>query len=65
MERQETYVGIDVAKAGLDISVCPSDESWTVSNDEQRIRQLVSCLPLHVQDTSWSSDAAAKVDRDI
>ena len=23
MERKETYVGIDVAKAGMDIAVCP------------------------------------------
>ena len=29
MEPQETYVGIDVAKAGMDIAVRPSDESWT------------------------------------
>ena len=46
MERQETFVGIDVAKAGMDIAVCPSDESWTVSNDERGIRQLVSRLKL-------------------
>ena len=44
MKPQETYVGIDVAKAEMDIAVCPSDESWTVSNDERGIRQLVSCL---------------------
>ena len=35
MERKETYVGIDVAKAGMDIAVCPTDESWAISNDEQ------------------------------
>ena len=44
MEPQETYVGIDVAKAGMDIAVRPTDESWTVSNDERGIRQLVSRL---------------------
>ena len=27
MERKETYVGIDVAKAGMDIAVRPTDES--------------------------------------
>ena len=44
MERQKTYVGIDVAKAGMDVAVCPSDESWMISNDEAGIRQLVSHL---------------------
>ena len=44
MERKETYVGIDVAKAGMDIAVRPTDESWAISNDEAGIRRLVSRL---------------------
>ncbi|MCY4580403.1 MAG: IS110 family transposase, partial [Chloroflexi bacterium] len=44
MERQETYVGIDVAKAGMDIAVFPSDERWTTLNDDAGIRRLVSRL---------------------
>ena len=44
MEQQENYVGIDVAKAGMDIAVCPSDKSWAISNDDAEIRQLVSRL---------------------
>ena len=44
MERQKNYVGIDVAKAGMDIAVCPTDERWAISNDEAGIRQLVSRL---------------------
>ena len=44
MDRQETYVGIDVAKAGMDVAARPSDERWAISNDETGIRQLVSCL---------------------
>ena len=44
MERKETYVGIDVAKAGMDIAACPTDESWAISNDEAGIRRLVSRL---------------------
>ena len=43
MERQN-YVGIDVAKAGMDIAVRPTDERWSISNDEAGIRQLVSRL---------------------
>ena len=42
MDRQETYVGIDVAKAGMDVAARPSDESWAISNDETGIRRLVS-----------------------
>ena len=44
MERQKNYVGIDVAKAGMDIAVRPTDERWSISNDEAGIRQLVSRL---------------------
>ena len=44
MERQKNYVGIDVAKAGMDIAVRPTDERWAISNDEAGIRQLVSRL---------------------
>ena len=44
MDRQETYVGIDVAKAGMDVAARPSDERWAISNDETGIRQLVSRL---------------------
>ena len=40
MERQKNYVGIDVAKAGMDIAVRPTDERWSISNDEAGIRQL-------------------------
>ncbi len=44
MDRQETYVGIDVAKAGMDVAARPTDERWSISNDETGIRQLVSRL---------------------
>ena len=44
MEPQKNYVGIDVAKAGMDIAVRPTDERWSISNDEAGIRQLVSRL---------------------
>ena len=38
MERQKNYVGIDVAKAGMDIAVCPTDERWAILNDEAGIQ---------------------------
>ena len=44
MEQQAVYVGIDVAKAHLDIAVRPSGQRWTISNDESGIRELVSRL---------------------
>ena len=37
-------VGIDVAKGTLDVCVRPTDEQWTVANDEAGIRALVERL---------------------
>ena len=44
MEREGIYVGIDVAKDQMDVAVRPRDESWTVTDDDAGIRQLVSRL---------------------
>ena len=44
MEKEGTYVGIDVAKAQVDVAVRPTDDRWRVSHDEAGIRQLVSRL---------------------
>ena len=38
------FVGIDVAKATLDLAVHPTGEHWTVSNDDKGIDQAVSTL---------------------
>ncbi len=37
----ECFVGLDVAKAQLDVMVRPSGERWSVANDETGIAQLV------------------------
>ena len=44
MEQEATYVGIDVAKAQVDVAVRPTDDRWVVPNDDAGIRQLVSRL---------------------
>ena len=44
MEQEGTFVGIDVAKAGMDVAIRPTDDIWAISNDEAGIRQLVSRL---------------------
>lgn len=44
MNTSEHFIGIDVAKAHLDIAVLPSGERWTVSNDEMGIDTLVQRL---------------------
>lgn len=41
---QTSYVGIDVAKAQLDIAIRPSGEQWTTSNDEAGITTLATRL---------------------
>jgi transposase len=40
----DCYIGIDVAKATLDIAALPSGESWTVANDEAGLQELVPRL---------------------
>ena len=40
----QIFVGIDVAKAQLDIALRPTSERWAVPNDEPGIATLVSRL---------------------
>ena len=44
MEQEAIYVGIDVAKAQLDVAIRPTDDRWVVPNDDAGIRQLMSRL---------------------
>lgn len=44
MEKTPMWVGIDVAKARLDVAVRPSGESWEASNDEVGIAGVVERL---------------------
>ena len=44
MEQEAIYVGIDVAKAQVDVAVRPTDDRWEVSHDQAGIRKLVSQL---------------------
>ena len=48
MSDESCFVGIDVAKAELDIALRPSGERWTVPNDAGGVVTLVERLqPLH------------------
>src|SRR2546422_636201 len=38
------FVGVDVAKATLDVAVRPTSERWSVANDEPGIQSLVARL---------------------
>ena len=44
MEQEAIFVGVDVAKARVDVAVRPTMDGWMVSNDDAGIRQLVSTL---------------------
>ena len=44
MKQEETYVGIDVAKARVDIATRPGGDVWSVDYDEQAVSELVSSL---------------------
>ena len=41
MGQEGIYVGIDVAKAKVDVAVRPTGERWEVPRDEAGIPQLV------------------------
>ena len=44
MEQESTYVGIDVAKARVDVAVRPTEQRWTITYDEAEVQELVSHL---------------------
>lgn len=44
MEAIAIFIGIDVSKARLDVAVCPSGQSESVTNDEAGIKTLVKRL---------------------
>jgi transposase len=44
MGEAETYVGIDVSKARLDVAVLPGEQTWSVANDDEGITQLADKL---------------------
>ena len=44
MESTKCFVGIDVAKAELEIGVIPESKTWTVSNDGLGIKELIDSL---------------------
>jgi len=44
MDKEKLYVGIDVAKARMDIAVHPSGKHWRVTNDDIGISQAVHQL---------------------
>ena len=44
MKPGKNYVGIDVAKARVDVAIRPSGDAWSADYDERGISELVSCL---------------------
>ena len=44
MERESIFIGIDVAKEKVDISVRPSDRTRSTSNDDDNVEVLVGQL---------------------
>jgi transposase len=44
MSKVERFVGIDVSKGLLDVAVLPEGESWSATNDEEGITQVVKRL---------------------
>jgi transposase len=44
MEAKETYVGIDVSQANLDIAAYPSKQTWSLPNDNEGFERLIPLL---------------------
>ena len=44
MEQEATYVGIDVAKAQVDVAIRPTDDRWEIAHDDAGIHKLVAQL---------------------
>lgn len=44
MEEEKAYVGIDVAKASLDMAVHQCEQRWHFTNDDEGISEAVSCV---------------------
>ena len=44
MEQESTYVGIDGAKAQVDVAVRPTGQTWTITYDDAGVQELVSQL---------------------
>ena len=44
MKQEETYLGIDVAKARVDVAIRPGGDIWSIDYEEQAVGELVSGL---------------------
>ncbi len=44
MHPSPVFVGIDIAKAKLDVALRPHDQTWQIDHDEANIAQLVAQL---------------------
>ena len=44
MKQEEIYVGIDVAKARVDVAIRPGGDIWSIDYDEQAVSELISRL---------------------
>jgi len=44
METAPLCVGIDVAKAQLDVAICAGGDTWSVANDDAGIQTLLEDL---------------------
>lgn len=45
--RSESFIGIDVSKARLDVAAVPQEENWSEANEEKGIESLVKALKKH------------------
>ena len=54
-----TFVGIAVSKDNLQIALCPSQDDWTIANDQSAVADLTKRLQALARSASSSKPVAA------
>ncbi len=65
---QDLFIGIDISKAKLDVASSPGEHSWSVSNTEEGIQELIAKIrqlgtpKIMVSLSHWSNPARCRTE---
>lgn len=63
--KAEIFVGIDISKARLDVAILPADQSWSVPNTEEGIKELTAQIAQVGPPTTILMEATGGLERRI
>jgi transposase len=63
--KTEIFVGIDISKARLDVAILPADQSWSVPNTEDGIKEIVAKLAQLGPPTTVLMEATGGLERRV